>query len=421
VLDPGDGRDETGDVLVSEGIVSRAFAGSAGRRAEQVDGSGLWLLPGLVDMHAHLRVPGDEESETLDSGLRAAIAGGVTRVAAMPNTSPPLDDPALVSAILARAGALGLARVLPVACVSEGREGRRLSDMRALRAAGAVAFSDDGSPVRDDSVLAHALELGSELGCTIIEHPEDERLSRGGRLNSGEVARSLGDPGIPEDAEIADVRRCISILGRAGGSLHLTHLSYPESIEAVSTAAGRGLCVTADVTPHHLALDEGEVLRAGALAVVNPPLRSARSRRRLVELVRAGAVDAIASDHAPHCPSRKSGGPLDCAFGIAGLETMLPVVLEALLADRPDSPLAVLSLLTTGPCRILGLPAPSLREGSAAELVLFDPSEEWIPAETGTFSRSRNTPFIDRKLRGRVKAVWAGRLVYREGRFEKDR
>lgn len=418
MLDPATGHDSPGDVLIRNGLVEAAFGFVDGPvDAEVIDGTGLWLFPGLIDMHVHLRVPGDEESETLATGLRAAVAGGITRVAAMPNTRPPLDSPGLISSLMEDARRLRLARVLPVACATVGRQGRTIADLNALRLAGAAGFSDDGSPVRDSEVLALALRTCEDLGCPLIEHPEDEALSGAGRLNAGGVARAEGDPGIPEEAEVSDVSRCISLLRSHGGRLHLTHLSSPRSLEIASQAAEEGLHVTSDVTPHHLLLDETEVTRQGALAVMNPPLRDAASRERLLGLVRSGHADAIASDHAPHCDIRKSGGPCSAAFGITGLETLLPLALEALLPGGEGSPLDALGMLTTGPCRALGISPPALRAGQTAELVLFDPDEIYTLEKAGTFSLSRNTPFLTRPLRGRVKAVWIERLVYREGRF----
>lgn len=377
----------------------------------------MWLFPGLLDIHVHLRVPGDEDSETLETGLKAAVAGGVTRVAAMPNTRPPIDTPEKVARLLEDAGKLRLARVLPVACVSAGRSGKTLADLRAMRRAGAAAFSDDGFPVRDDGVLREALGMTGELGCPVIEHPEDESLSGNGRLNAGDTALSMGDPGMPESAETSDVARCLSILREAGGRLHLTHLSSPDSLEMVVAAAASGLDVTSDVTPHHLLLDEGDVPAHGSLAVMKPPLRSRASRERLAGLFRRGLCDAVASDHAPHSESKKAGGPLGCAFGITGLETILPLTLEALRRDSGDRPLEALRLLVTGPSRVLGIEPPSLTAGSPAEAVLFDPEESYTLEEAGTFSLSRNTPFLKRPLLGRVRAVWIGRLVYREGGF----
>lgn len=417
LLDPVSGTDAVTDIVLEGGFLEPLPAGSPLRGGlSEIACDGLWAFPGLVDMHAHLRHPGDGSAETLESGLRAAVAGGVTSVAAMPNTDPPVDSPAAVREVLRISESLGLAEVLPVACVTRHREGRELCDLEALSAAGAAAFSDDGSPVRDSDILAEALSRADVLGLTVIEHPEDESLSAGGSVDCS-VAWEAGECGIPEDAEVSDVERCIGVLGRCGGRLHLTHLSSPDSVTAVERARRSGLRATCDVTPHHMALDSSAVLRLGPLAKMNPPLRCAESRERLVTAVARGMVDAVASDHAPH-PSSRKRPPLEAAaFGVTGLETMLPLALE-ILADGAGMPvLSVLGLLTSGPAAALGLPAKSASSGRQADLVLFDPSVEWSPGEGGTFSLSSNSPFMDRSLRGRVKAVWRRSLVFMDGVF----
>lgn len=417
LLDPVSGTDAVMDISIEEGILDLQPAGSPLRSGlREIACDGLWAFPGLVDMHVHLRHPGDGSAETMESGLKAAVAGGITAVAAMPNTSPPVDSPEAVRDILRRAESLGLAEVLPVACVTRGRAGRELCDLEALSAAGAAAFSDDGSPVRDSDLLSEALSLANELGLTVIEHPENEALSAGGSVDCS-VAGAAGARGIPEESEVSDVERCIGVLGRCAGRLHLTHLSSPDSVAAVVKARRSGLKVTCDVTPHHIALDSSAVLRLGPLAKMNPPLRRAESRERLVAAVGGGMVDAVASDHAPHPASKKLPPLASAAFGVTGLETMLPLALEILVNQAGMSPLSILGLLTSGPAAALGLPARSVSSGRPADLALFDPSFEWTPRKAGTFSLSSNSPFMDRKLHGRVKAVWRRRPVFIDGVF----
>ena len=411
----------TGDMLLDSGRPgSPAPSLPQGIDAIEVDCRGKWLFPGLVDMHVHLRVPGGEQSETLATGLRAAIAGGVTRVGMMPNTSPPLDSPDMIVRLTEKADSLGLARGVPVPCVTEGRSGRKLADLQALHGTGACAFTDDGSPVWDSLLLAEALRQTSRFAGVIIEHPEDPGLS-GGAVNLGRVSSMLGVAGIPEEAETSDVARCLSVLENAGGRLHLTHVSSPESIRMAVLAARRFEGISFDVTPHHLALDEDAVLAHGTLAKMNPPLRSPSSRIALIgELLAAeGVLDwCIASDHAPHQASLKER-PLDeAAFGITGLETLLPISLEVLHRGAGMDLLELLGRLTVVPARVLGVPDPSLRQDHPAEMVLFDPDLEYTLAEAGSFSKSSNTPFLHRKLRGRTEAVWMeGRLIYRDGAF----
>lgn len=420
ILDPDSGTDETGDVLLSDGEIAAAgkYAGSAANVVE-IDGTGSWLFPGLVDMHVHLREPGGEDSETVETGLRAAVAGGITTVGVMPNTHPPMDSVESAVSLMETAGVLGLARVVPVPCVTLGRLGKELLELSSFADRGIRAFSDDGDPVHDPAILLEALNTASEFDGVIIQHPEEKGLS-GGAVNLGETSLGLDVRGIPEEAETVDVVRCMEIARSSGGRLHLTHLSLPRSVELARSDLFRPARVTIDVTPHHLALDETALLEHGTMAKMNPPLRTGERRKRLAQMVRDGMVDAVASDHAPHSSAGKDL-PLDrAAFGITGLETLLPITLEV-LGGLGMPPLDILGLLTSGPAEVLGLPRPSLIPGRPADCVLFDPEEEYTLAETGTYSRSSNTPFLRRRLTGRVKAVWMGKLIYRDGEFVQSR
>ncbi len=406
--------DEVADILVEDGfLASPGTPAPPGVRI--VDCRGLWLLPGLTDMHVHLREPGDGRSETYESGLRAAIAGGFTRVAPMPNTSPPTDSPAMIAEAVERSSGLGLAGIVPVGCVTLGRGGGTLAPLAGMASAGARAFSDDGSPVADGSLLAEAVRICGELGVTVIEHPEDASLSAGGAVNEGPVSRVLGLRGIPAASETRGVERALS--AAAGGRIHLTHLSLPESVSLCAEAVSGGARVTCDVTPHHLALDETAVIELGADAKMNPPLRSPGDRKALVGMVAAGMVDAVASDHAPHAACLKEGGLAGAAFGVTGLETALSVTLGVLTGEAGMSPADCIALFTTGPEAILGLPHGGFTPGAPLEAVLFDPSEEWVPARTAGFSASSNSPFRNRTLKGRVRAVWRNGLAFMEGRF----
>lgn len=419
LVDPSAGFDAVVDLLVEDGTVSRIskpFEAPA-RDASVVDADGLWLFPGLTDMHVHLREPGATASETVESGLRAAIAGGFTRVAAMPNTDPPVDTPARVAEMAERGRLAGTADLLVVGCVTRGRKGDAVADIGGMALAGAAAFSDDGSPVLDPGLLAEVMAAAGAAGRVLIQHAEITDLSRGGAVNLGPVSRELGLAGIPDSSETGAVALTLEAAMACGGRVHLTHLSLPGSVDLVREAADRGACATCDVTPHHLALDESEVLRSGACAKMNPPLRSARDREGLVERARAGRIDAVASDHAPHEARLKEAGLAGAPFGITGLETALPVTFDALGRMGAMSPLKMLSLFTTGPASILGVTCPSLAPGRPFEAVLFDPCEEWTPSRDNTRSRSTNTPFLGRTLRGRVRAVWKRRLVYIDGDF----
>lgn len=417
LLDPSTGFDGVVDLLVEDGTVSCAVPPGEAPVDEPsiVEAEGMWIFPGLVDMHVHLREPGADASETVASGLRAAIAGGFTKVAAMPNTDPPTDTPERVAEMAARGRLAGAAELLVVGCVTRGRAGGVIADIEGMARAGATAFSDDGSPVLDPALLAEAMAASEAAGGVLIQHAELTGLSRGGVVNLGPVSRELGLEGIPGSSETGAVALTLEAARACGCRVHLTHLSLPGSVDLVRAAVEGGVAATCDVTPHHLALDETEVLRSGACAKMNPPLRSARDREELVERVRAGRVPAVASDHAPHEARLKAAGLAGAPFGITGLETALPVTFGAL--GDGMSPLRKLSLFTTGPCSILRIACPSLAPGRPFDAVLYDPCEEWTPSRDNTFSASTNTPFLGRTLRGRVRAVWRGRLVYHDGCF----
>lgn len=410
LIDPLSGTDAQADVSVFQGKVAPISPPSSAP-------SGLWLIPGIVDVHVHLRVPGGEGAETLLTGLRAAVAGGVTALGMMPNTIPPLDSPRETMEIVRRGNSLGLARIHPVPCVTMGRKGFDCVNFEGFLELGIKAFSDDGSPVGSDSSLREAFRRLAPAGGTVIEHPEVTAMAAGGAVNLGEASRVTGAVGIPEAAEFQDVQRCMDILAGAppGARLHLTHLSSPESIRRVRRAVEAGLSVTCDTTPHHLALNENSLITLGTVAKMNPPLRSEASRREVVELAGGGFVDAVASDHAPHPTGSKKGSIQDAAFGITGLETLLPVTVDTLVNRAGMEPMDVIRMLTVSPASILGIDPPGISPGRTANMVLFDPEGVWT--YNRTFSKSSNSPFIGGELRGRILSVWIGKEIYSEGRF----
>lgn len=409
VLNPARGTDAQAEILVRRGKVEYPVSGELPGECRRLDCRGLWVLPGLVDMHVHLRTPGMPETETLETGLRAALAGGVTTVGMMPNTSPPLDDPELVESILRQADRLALAEVVPIPCVTSGGKGGRLTDLEAFRSMGIRAFSDDGRPVLPDETFREACRRVSRFDGVVIEHPENPDLSGGGVLNRGPVSDLLGLPGIPEEAEWSDAARCVALLEGTGGRLHLTHLSSPETVRIAASAAAMGLSVTCDVTPHHLALNHDVVPALGTLAKMNPPLRSEESRRELARQCSMGMVQAVASDHAPHTRASKERSMTEAPFGVIGLETLLPVAADVLCRRAGMAPLDLVAMLTTGPASVLGIRTPDLSREDADSLVLFDPGEEWEYSEG--FSRSCNSPFLGTRLTGRVvMTVFRGRV-----------
>jgi len=400
---------------------------AAPTRAE-LEHRGLLVVPGFVDLHAHLREPGFEDSETIETGARAALRGGFTTICAMPNTEPPIDSAGLIAELIQKAAQAGGARVLPIACITRGRRGADLADLVELARAGAVAFSDDGSPVSDSRLFRSALEYAQVAGRVVIEHPQDVSLSGNGVMHEGAASAGLGLPGMPAAAEETAVARDLALARLTGARLHLTHLSTRAAIELVRQAKADGLAVTADVTPHHLALTdewvsgsrrfawEGseEDARQGAAipydpnTKVNPPLRTRADVEACWAGLRDGTIDAIATDHAPHASIRKEVEYQDAAFGISGLETALPLMLAGVSAGR--APLeTVLRALSEAPRRILGL-------ADTGDWIAIDRDAEWTVNALELGSKGKNTPLLGRRLTGRVViAVVNGKVRYDAG------
>jgi dihydroorotase len=389
---------------------------------------GLLVTSGFIDLHAHLREPGFEDSETIATGARAALRGGFTTICAMPNTEPAIDTPGLVTEVRSRGAAAGGARVLPIATITRGRKGKELADLVELAAAGAVAFSDDGSPVADSSLFRHALEYARSRDLLVIEHAQDLALSGKGVMNDGVVSAALGLPGIPDMAEEIAVSRAILAAHAADARVHLTHLSTAGSVDLVRAAKARGVRVTCDVTPHHLALTEDWVRGRRALAwqqglkgqelseapatgtpydsntKMNPPLRRLHDVRALWIGLVDGTVDAIATDHAPHASVRKEVEFDQAAFGISGLETALSLVLGGVNAGWCDLDIAIRAL-TSGPARVLGItPDP-------ADWIAIDVDERWTVSERELVTLGKNTPLLGLELRGRVVCAAIGGQV----------
>lgn len=420
VLDPARDLDRVAHVLVDGGRVVDVTADADVPAARaSIDAAGLWVTPGLVDMHVHLREPGQEHKETIATGVAAAVAGGFTTVAAMANTTPVNDDPEITRWVIARAEEAGLARVLPIAAVTKGLAGETLTDFAALRAAGAVAFSDDGMPIMRPEIMRAALEAGRAVGAAVIAHAEDRTLACGGVMHAGPVADRLGLPGMPSAAESEMVQRDCALAAETGAHLHVAHLSTAAAVAIVRTARAAGTHVTAEATPHHLMLGADAVATHGTLAKMNPPLRTAEDVAAVRAALADGTLDVIASDHAPHHADEKARGMTAAPFGIVGLETTLPLVLELVHGGVLTTATAIRAL-TIGPARSLGIAAGTLGAGSVADVTLIDPDARWTIDPTTFRSRSRNTPFAGRAVRGRAVGVClAGRVVDQHlgGRF----
>jgi dihydroorotase len=370
------------------------------------------LAPGLVDVHVHLREPGQGDKETIATGTRAAAAGGFTSVACMPNTAPVLDEPARLSWVLERARKHGAARVHPVAAITVGLAGERLADLAALAEAGAVAFSDDGRPVSNAGVMRRALEYARDLGLPVITHAEDLDLRGDGVMNEGATSARLGLPGIPAASETIAVQRDLELAALTGARLHVAHVSTGGSVSALRASKARGLDVSGETAPHYLALTDESVGACDTHFKMNPPLRGALDREAVIAGLIDNTLGMIATDHAPHTPFEKSGEFAAAPFGVIGLETSLAACWTHLVeAGRMDA-LALLAAMTVAPRALLGLPDP-LAEGAEADLCAFDPEATWV-VDPGRFrSKGRNTPFAGQTLTGRVLGTWlAGVRTY---------
>lgn len=419
VVDPAQGLDDVRDVLIREGTVVKIGVDlKPPPDAEELDASGKVVVPGLIDMHVHLREPGYEHKETLESGLRAAVMGGFTAVCCMPNTDPPLDNAAAVAYVLQRSREINLARVYPIGCITKGGRGEELAEMGELAEAGVVAFSDDGRPVASASLMRRALEYSRLFERPIISHCEDPELARGGQMNEGYYSQLWGLRGIPKAAEEVMVARDVRLAALTGGTLHLAHLSSKGSLAILKQAKREGIAVTAEVTPHHLLLTEEAVKGYNTAAKVNPPLRTREDLEALQEAVGSGLVDAIASDHAPHAPQEKEVEFEAAPFGISGLETVVPIVVTHLVLPGVISWLQAVSLLSLRPATILGLLGGSLAGGQPADVTIIDPDLELEVDPERFASRGKHTPFRGWRLRGwPVATIVGGRLVMYDRRI----
>lgn len=414
VLDPGNGRDGHMDLLVEDGRVARVGRDlpADGARVCELP-AGTIVCPGLIDMHVHLREPGQEHKETIATGAAAAVAGGFTAVACMPNTDPVNDQASITEFILARAALAGLARVYPIGAVSLGSRGERLSEFGDLRRAGCVALSDDGKPVATALLMRRALEYASLFNLPVIDHCEDPTLKGDGIAHEGFHAARLGLRGIPGEAESLMVERDVTLAAMTGGRVHIAHMSARDSLRAVRAGKERGVRVTCEVTPHHFTLTDAALEGYDTNVKMNPPLRDEQDRDALLEGLADGSVDVIATDHAPHHPDEKHVEFDHAPFGIVGLETAVSLVFDQLVHRAVITPARMVELMSVNPAALLGVPGGSLSDGGPADITVLAPDVE-VTIDPARFrSRSRNTPFGGRTLRGAVGAtIVGGRLVY---------
>ncbi len=407
VIDPSQSMDRVASILVENG---RIAAYDAIPRGDEVvlDASGKIVAPGLIDMHVHLRQPGREEDETIETGTAAALAGGFTTVACMPNTDPPIDSQSAVEFVLHQAARANHCHVVVVGCVSRNREGKELAEIGQLVAAGAVAFSDDGAPVFDPELMRRAFEYCRMFDKPVLNHAEIRELTQRGVMHEGLVSLVLGLPGLPTAAEDVMVSRDIALAEATGGRLHVMHVSTAGSVEILRRAKRRGVRVTAEATPHHFTLTD-ECLRSfNSNFKMNPPLRSRDHVEAIIAGLADGTIDVIATDHAPHAEEKKMQELDRAPFGVVGLETALGLVITKLIEPGRLDWNTALAAMTINPARILGIPKGTLAIGAEADITIIDPDRIWRVDPSKFRSKSRNTPFAGMELKGRAWAVIVG-------------
>lgn len=413
LLDPVTGVDTMGDLWIEDGVIVPARNEVPGD-SEIYNVEGKWVVPGLIDMHVHLREPGEEYKETIKSGTRAAAAGGFTAVACMPNTTPVNDCASVTRFILDTAAREGLARVYPVGAISKGSKGTGLAEYGELKEAGAVAVTDDGLPVLDSQLMRRALEYAGSHGLLVMSHSEEVALSRNGSMNEGAVSTRLGLRGIPVAAEAIMVYREIALAELTGQRIHIAHVSTGAAADLIAQAKARGVRVTAETTPHYFTLTDEAVADYNTNAKMNPPLRTEKDRQAIRKGLQDGTFDAIATDHAPHSVLEKELEFDRAANGIIGLETSLALSL-ALVRDGVIGELRMLELMSSAPARILQVEGGTIAPGTIADVTVIDPEKEFVFTKESILSKGKNSPFLDWKLQGKaVLTIMGGRITHNE-------
>lgn len=412
VVDPSQELDASLDILIEDGAIARVDKKIKASNVEVIDATGLIATPGFIDLHTHLREPGQEHKETIATGTRSAVAGGYTAVCAMANTVPPNDERAVTEMMLAEAARNGACRVYPIGAVSKGLKGEELAELADLHAAGCVGVSDDGKPIWNAQLMRRALEYCSMLGMPLIAHEEDANLVEGGVMHEGYYSTLLGMRGIPAASEETLVARDVILAKLTGAHVHIAHLSTTGAVEAVRRARAEGVKVTCEVTPHHIALGDDAVQTFSTNLKMNPPLRSEAHRQAIIEGIADGTIDAIATDHAPHHFDEKNVEFDLAPFGVTGLETAFPVCYDRLVREKVIGLSRLIELLSTGPARIFGLPGGTLRKGSLGDVTLLDLDARY--EVTREFqSKAANSPFIGETLHGRaVMTIVGGKIQY---------
>lgn len=418
VVDPANKIDDLMDVLVENGRIAKVgkgLAAPAGGRT--IDAKGKVVAPGLIDIHVHFREPGFEYKEDLESGLRCAVKGGFTGVCPMPNTKPVIQTQAEVEFILQKSRLFGLAQVFPVAAVTRGQDGKELTEFGELKKGGVFALSDDGRPIQDSNVMRRALEYSKKFDLVIMAHCEDSGLFGCGCMNEGLVSTRLGLPGIPVECESVEVARDLQLADLTGGRLHFCHMSSKKSLDLIRAAKKNGSRATAETAPHYFTLTDEAVIGYNTRAKMNPPLRTSEDLQAVKDALRDGTIDVIATDHAPHADHEKSREFDKAPFGITGLETSLALSLN-LVREKVLTMSQLIEKMSLRPAQILKVDRGTLSAGAAADITIFDPEKEWTVDEKEFESKSKNSPFLGWKLKGRATEVLvAGEIVLEHSRI----
>lgn len=413
VIDPAASRDETADVLIENGRI-RAVGTLRESADETIDAAGMIVCPGLIDMHVHLREPGNEEEETIASGTAAAVAGGFTTVCCMPNTNPPLDDESAIEFIFRQAARAASCNVLPIGTLTKSRAGKELAEIGQMVRAGAVAFTDDGSGVSNAAVMLRAMQYVKMFGKPVIQHCEDPDLAAGGCMHQGLTSIRLGLPGIPAVAEEAMLQRDVLLAANTGAHYHVAHISTAGSVKLVREAKQHGIRVTAEVTPHHLLLTDEACADYDTNFKMNPPLRGKADVEACRAGIADGTIDCLCTDHAPHGSEEKELEFQQAPFGIIGLETAVPLTIKALIEPGVIDWPTWVACWTIRPARVLGIERGTLAEGAIADVTIIDPNARWKVDASAFHSRSRNTPFDGWDVRGRAFfTIVGGRIAHR--------
>lgn len=414
VIDPANGIDKVTDICIKGGKLVSA-ASVKGMKGQTIDAKGLWVVPGLIDMHVHLREPGEEYKETISSGLEAAAAGGFTSVSCMPNTKPAIDNASLIEFLLKQASIANGVNLFPMGAISKGLKGKELAEIGDMVAAGAVAITDDGRGVASSSIMRSALEYASNFGVVVCAHCEDDQLVEGGSMHEGEMSTRLGLGGIPALAESIMVSRDVQLCEYTGSRYHVQHISTRQSVEMVRAAKKKGLQVSCEVAPHHWNITDQALEQYDTVFKMNPPLRSDEHVKAVRKALKDGVIDVIATDHAPHSELEKKVEFDQAANGVIGLETALPLSL-GLVTDGLLDPSEMIAKLTINPARILGIDRGSLSVGAPADVTLIDPEHNWVYDKDEVHSKSCNSPWLNHELRGRaVFTIANGKIVHKVG------